>query len=352
MAHYCTMPWLFLTQFLLLIFHIRAKVPAVIIFGDSSVDSGNNNHLLTALKSDFRPYGRDFAGGKPTGRFSNGKVPGDFISEAFGCKPIVPAYLDISQNISEFATGVNFASAGTGYDIATSSVLNVMPLWRELEYYRDYQKRLKEYLGDEKANETVREALYLVSLGTNDFLENYYRPTSIRASQFTVEQFQDYIIGLARDFVKDLYNLGARKISLTGLPPMGCLPLERASNYVFWSGGCNERYNQVATDFNRKLQDIVVELNKELHGIALVFSDTYGILFDIIQKPQNYGFENAAKGCCGTGMFEMSYLCNQYSPFTCTDAGKYVFWDAFHPTERTNYIAATHVVSKFLAKFL
>ncbi|KAF9602236.1 hypothetical protein IFM89_025946 [Coptis chinensis] len=51
---------------------------------------------------------------KPTGRFSNGKVLGDFISEAFGCKPIVPAYLDISHNISEFATGVNFASARTG----------------------------------------------------------------------------------------------------------------------------------------------------------------------------------------------------------------------------------------------
>lgn len=100
-----------------------AKVPAVIVFGDSTVDSGNNNQILTILKSNFRPYGRDFLEGRPTGRFSNGRIPPDFISEGFGLKPAVPAYLDPTYNISDFATGVCFASAGTGYDKATSDVL-------------------------------------------------------------------------------------------------------------------------------------------------------------------------------------------------------------------------------------
>lgn len=99
------------------------KFPAVIVFGDSSVDSGNNNKIATVLKSNFRPYGRDFYGGHPTGRFCNGRVPPDFISEALGIKPYVPAYLDPSYSIKDFATGVCFASAGTGYDNATSDVL-------------------------------------------------------------------------------------------------------------------------------------------------------------------------------------------------------------------------------------
>ncbi|MCI26738.1 GDSL esterase/lipase, partial [Trifolium medium] len=63
---------------------ISTKVPAIIVFGDSSVDAGNNNFISTVARSNFQPYGRDFMGGKPTGRFSNGRIATDFISEAFG----------------------------------------------------------------------------------------------------------------------------------------------------------------------------------------------------------------------------------------------------------------------------
>ena len=49
-----------------------------------------------------------------------------------------------------------------------------MPLWKELEYYKEYQQDLRGYLGNEIANEVLGEALYLLSIGTNDFLENYY----------------------------------------------------------------------------------------------------------------------------------------------------------------------------------
>lgn len=115
--------WVFLTQILIHFAKTGAKVPAIIVFGDSSVDAGNNNVISTLLKSNFEPYGRDFFGGRPTGRFSNGRIPPDFISEAFGLKPIVPAYFDSLYSISDFATGVCFASAGTGYDNATSDVL-------------------------------------------------------------------------------------------------------------------------------------------------------------------------------------------------------------------------------------
>lgn len=115
--------WFLLTHFLLQISRVYARVPAIIVFGDSSVDAGNNNQVSTILKSDFPPYGRDFYGGQPTGRFSNGRIPPDFISEAFGIKPLIPAFLDPFYNIKDFATGVCFASAGTGYDNATSDVL-------------------------------------------------------------------------------------------------------------------------------------------------------------------------------------------------------------------------------------
>lgn len=115
--------YIILLQLLSLVAKNSAKVPAIIVFGDSTVDAGNNNYIPTIARSNFQPYGRDFEGGKATGRFSNGRIPTDFISEAFGLKSYVPAYLDPKYNISDFATGVTFASAATGYDNATSDVL-------------------------------------------------------------------------------------------------------------------------------------------------------------------------------------------------------------------------------------
>lgn len=312
-----------ISQLLLQIITINAKVSSIIVFGDSSVDSGNNNYIPTVLKSNFRPYGRDFDGGRATGRFSNGRVPTDFISEAFGLKRTVPAYLDPSYTIEDFATGVCFASAGTGYDNITSRVLvsnpppplflslstyiyniisihlppslsqfllpmqSVIPLWKELEYYKEYQSRLGEYLGKEKAAEVLSEALYIISIGTNDFLENYYL-LPYRSSEFNIEEYQNFLIDIARNFLTQIYNLQARKISLTGLPPMGCLPLERTTNLAS-GGNCIDKYNKVAMEFNQKLQALVDTLNNELSGLQLVLANPYGTLYDIVQNPRSYG---------------------------------------------------------------
>ncbi|OIT19231.1 gdsl esteraselipase, partial [Nicotiana attenuata] len=57
----------------------NVTVKAVFAFGDSIVDQGNNNHITTVVKCNFEPYGKDFLGGKPTGRFSNAKTPSDLI---------------------------------------------------------------------------------------------------------------------------------------------------------------------------------------------------------------------------------------------------------------------------------
>ncbi|XP_010064947.2 GDSL esterase/lipase At4g26790 [Eucalyptus grandis] len=329
---------------------VLANVPAVIVFGDSSVDTGNNNQIATVVKSNFEPYGRDYYGGKPTGRFSNGRVFTDFISEAFGIKLAMPAYLDPAHNMTDMATGVCFASAGTGYDNATSNVLSVVPLWKQLEYYKKYREELMDYLGQEKAETVLREALYIIGLGTNDFLENYYAVPG-RSSEFSIEEYRNFLAGIAGGFVEALYGLGARKISLGGLPPMGCLPLERTRN-LFFGGGCIEEYNNVAKEFNVKIQGLVSKLNDQLSGIQLVFSDPYDILSQIIQNPELFGFTNAKESCCGTGYFEMGYLCDKNNPFTCRDANKYVFWDSFHPTERTSGLVADHAVKTDLAGFL
>lgn len=57
------------------------KVPALIVFGDSIVDPGNNNAIETTVKCNFPPYGKDFPGHVATGRFSNGRIPSDILGK-------------------------------------------------------------------------------------------------------------------------------------------------------------------------------------------------------------------------------------------------------------------------------
>lgn len=61
----------------------KSLVPALYVFGDSSVDAGNNNNLNTAAKANTFPYGIDF-NNCSTGRFSNGKTFADIIGEFKG----------------------------------------------------------------------------------------------------------------------------------------------------------------------------------------------------------------------------------------------------------------------------
>lgn len=156
-----------------------------------------------------------------------------------------------------------------------------------MEYYKEYQKKLVTYLGESKAKETITKALHITSLGTNDFLENYYAIPG-RASQYTPREYQNFLAGIAENFIHKLYNLGARKISLGGLPPMGCLPLERTTNFVGGSD-CVDNYNNIALEFNDKLNKLTTKIKKELPGIRLVFSNPYDILFRVVKKPAQYG---------------------------------------------------------------
>ena len=50
------------------------------VFGDSLLDVGSNDYIPVSLaKATSPPYGIDFPGGKPTGRFGNGKIYTDFV---------------------------------------------------------------------------------------------------------------------------------------------------------------------------------------------------------------------------------------------------------------------------------
>ena len=55
------------------------NVPAIFVFGDSLVDVGNSNYILSLAKANYIPNGIDF--GMATGRFTNGRTTVDIIGK-------------------------------------------------------------------------------------------------------------------------------------------------------------------------------------------------------------------------------------------------------------------------------
>ncbi|KAK1321754.1 GDSL esterase/lipase [Acorus calamus] len=323
---------------------IAPLFPAVIGFGDSILDTGNNNALFSLAKCDFPPYGREFIGGRPTGRFSNGKVPLDLFASQFGVKEVVPAYLGTELSAQDLLTGVSFASGGTGYDSLTAEMGSVLSMWDELELFKEYQGKLKAIAGEAKAVEIVSESFYVVTAGSNDVANTYF---TARKAQYDVPSYAEFLVQTALHFIKDLHSLGARKIAVASVPPMGCVPYIRTL-YGGFQRECVPLFNHLAMTFNSKFSMELLKLNDSLPGSKIVYIDVYTIALDLIEHPSKYGFEESTKGCCSTGNIEVSVLCNSLDLHTCMDDSKYVFWDSVHPTQRAYEIIVNRAVQDYI----
>lgn len=324
----------------------NSSIPAVIFFGDSIVDTGNNNNLATIVKVNYPPYGQDFMGGRPTGRFSNGKVPPDLIAEELGIKEALPAYLDPNLQTEDLITGVNFASGGAGYDPLTSELVSVISLSDQLELFKEYLTKLNEVVGEDNKNKILSNGLFAVVTGSNDITNTYFG-FGDQKSHYDVPSYTDLMLNSASSFIQELYKVGALKIAVFGLPPIGCVPSQRTLR-----GGvlrqCADDYNQMAQLFNTKLIAEANSLNSRYPRARIVYVDIYNLPLDLINNPQKYGFTISLKGCCGTGTVEVAFLCQ----YTCSNVLDYVFWDSFHLTEKAYRVLVQQFLKQNLNSFL
>ncbi|MED6108847.1 hypothetical protein PIB30_028047 [Stylosanthes scabra] len=126
--------------------------------------------------------------------------------------------------------------------------------------------------------------------------------------------------------------------------PVGCLPLV-ITLLGFGNNQCIASINHLATAFNQKLIVTSEFLNNTLPGLRLLVLDFYTPYFDIITRPAIYGFSESRRACCGTGLYEASIICNLNSNSLgiCSNASKYVFWDASHPSQDASKIMAINL---------
>ncbi|PNT76635.1 hypothetical protein BRADI_1g50897v3 [Brachypodium distachyon] len=323
-------------------------VPAMILFGDSTIDVGNNNYLPGAVfKANYAPYGDNFRRHRATGRFSDGKIVSDITAESLGFVSYAPPYLSPLASGKNLLAGANFGSAASSYADDTAAMYDAITLSQQLKYYKEYQTKLAAVAGRRKARSILADALYVVSTGTGDFLQNYYHNASLSA-RYDVPRYCDLLVGIFSGFAAELYRLGARRIGVTSMPPLGCLP---AAIRLYGKGrpSCVRRLNGDAATFNRKLNATVEALARRHADLKIAIFDIYTPLLALSEAPAAQGFSEARKTCCRTGdKATRVYLCNPGAtkgPGMCRNASSYVYFDGVHPSEAANAFIAESMTS-------
>ncbi|XP_047159432.1 GDSL esterase/lipase At5g33370-like [Vigna umbellata] len=316
---------------------------AFFVFGDSLVDNGNNNYLVTTARADAPPYGIDYPTHTPTGRFSNGLNIPDFISEALGSEPTLP-YLSPELDGEKLLVGANFASAGIGVLVDTGiQFVNIIRMPRQLEYFQQYQQRVSALIGEEETRKLVNGALVLITCGGNDFVNNYFLvPNSARSRQFAIPDYVTYVISEYKKILRRLYDLGARRVLVTGTGPLGCVPAELAMRGR--NGECSEELQSASSLYNPQLVEMITQLNDELGSDVFVAANTHLMHDDFVTNPQAYGFVTSKVACCGQGPFNGVGLCTVASNL-CPDRDTLAFWDPFHPSEKANRLIVQQIMT-------
>ncbi|XP_015900704.3 GDSL esterase/lipase 2-like [Ziziphus jujuba] len=303
---------------------------ALFIFGDSLFDAGNNNYINTTFKANYKPYGETFFH-YPTGRFSDGRLIPDFIAE-YAKLPLIPPYLQPGI-YHQLTNGVNFASSGAGALAETRRGI-VIDLQTQLGYFENVSRQLRKKLGDAEAESLLSRAVYLFSVGGNDYLFPFEINSTVLRS-YSPEQFVGLVIGNITAVVKEIYKTGGRKFGFVNMLPISCVPYSKA---LLGGGQCFEQITPYVELHNKELPKSLQKLERELKGFKYSLLPFYTFLEQRINHPSKYGFKEAKAACCGSGPFRGIFSCGgkrgvkEY--YLCQNPSEYVFFDSIHLTER------------------
>ncbi|KAK8606807.1 hypothetical protein V6N13_052564 [Hibiscus sabdariffa] len=322
---------------------------ASFVFGDSLVDAGNNNYLQTLSKANIPPNGIDFkaSGGRPTGRFTNGRTISDIVGEELGVPNYAVPYLAPNSTGKAILYGVNYASGGGGIMNATGSIfVNRLGLDIQIDYFNNTRKQFDGLLGPSEAKDYIsNRSIFSITIGSNDFLNNYLLPllsTGTRISE-SPDAFIDDMINHLRNQLTRLYQLDARKFVVGNIGPIGCIPYQKTINQLS-ENQCVDLANKLAMQYNLQLKDLLTELNGKLQGAIFVYANVYDLVMELIANYAKYGFTTASRACCGNGgQFAGIIPCGPASSL-CEDREKHIFWDPYHPSEAANLIIARQLV--------
>ncbi|KAK0596421.1 hypothetical protein LWI29_015525 [Acer saccharum] len=299
------------------------------IFGDSLYDVGNNQYLVEPgryISAYHKPYGMTFFN-HATGRFSDGRTPPDFIASKLKL-PFIPPILEPG---ADFSNGASFASGGAGvFDTFSEAIY----FGKQVELFKKLSSKWKAQLGEKEANKRLANAVYLISMGGNNyfsFITNF--PHSNQSEHL---EYIDTVLVEFKKEIKNIYDIGGRKFMIQNVSPLGCMPMYK-QRYNINTDVCAGRPLVLTKLHNSQLIIALEELKSSLTGSVFSLFDYHKALGDRVNDPAKYGFKVGGTSCCGEGSHRAGscgHVTNDYE--LCFNPNEYVFFDGGHHTDKAN----------------
>ncbi|KAI4381401.1 hypothetical protein MLD38_007473 [Melastoma candidum] len=307
--------------------------PALYVFGDSTVDSGNNNFLATKAKADFAPYGVDLADGSPLGRFTNGLTFADFIAQYLGLPP-PPPFLSFKdpQSRKAIQTGLNFASGSCGILNHTGAISGkCLSLAEQVDSFQITVTQDSQQPGKrDPRQDHVAESVVLISMAGNDYTLGYFfNPTMTKKydpATYTQLMIQSFMASIER-----IVKLGAKRFIVLGMPQIGCSAPFLLRN----RGKCDEQVNKIIASYNSQ---ITADLTKVGTDWGIRYTIIVPEKIDIRQVAAETKLKSALEPCCQVDPFG---ICIKDSK-PCNNRDDHLIFDAVHPSQVYHRYIATN----------
>ncbi|KAI3894042.1 hypothetical protein MKW92_026060 [Papaver armeniacum] len=244
------------------------------LFGDSYLDTGNNNLTVRCWKF---PYGMAIPG-VPTGRYSDGLIFTDFLGRK-----------------------------------------------------HDHTNRFfKQYIAEGVYNKRdLDDSIAVVSNAGNDYTQYY---AVDRGTHEGYQAFAAKVIDQLELNLREIRKIGVKKVVMLTMQPLGCLP-NKAKTLSYEK--CDKPLNNDTIFHNMLLEKAVQRLNSETTDSPFHILDLYGTFMSLINKQG--GAAPLLKPCCTPTAKKAvcgSVDANGVKLYTlCENPNDSLFWDLYHPTQ-------------------
>ena len=153
-----------------------------------------------------------------------------------------------------------------------------------MKNFVQYKNRVAQILGVNETDRLVAEGLMSITLGGNDYVNNYLlTPISLKAIQNRLPDYTQFIVSEYKKILRQLHDLGGRRILVTSSRPLGCAPALRALRSR--NGECVGDIQQATLLFNSQLRSVINQLNTEVSAQVFTFADSYKMNMGLFNNP-------------------------------------------------------------------